>query len=134
MESVLGGFLVRNHLHFGMKSIETIIGEKIRSIRRSRIPLITIEQLAEMSGLSRQTVGAIEKGKQPKVSYVTLARIAKALKMSLDELTGDVHLLIEQVAEQDKEYGSPKDTKKNTQFGGKSASERVPRHDRKRAG
>lgn len=100
MESVLGCPKVKNHLHFGM-GLETQIGDKIRVLRRSKMPIMTIEDLAEKSGLTRQTVSAIENGKLPKVSVVTILKIAKALGVSITELTGENS---EEVAESFGEY------------------------------
>jgi transcriptional regulator with XRE-family HTH domain len=104
MGQVLGCLIGRNSLHLGVKSIGEYIGEKVRVARRSKIPEMTIEQLADKAILSRQTVGRIENGRQPKVSYVSLAKIANALEMSLDDLMGGYESLASCVAETPAKY------------------------------
>jgi transcriptional regulator with XRE-family HTH domain len=70
-------------------TFEEVIGNRIRQVRRSKLPVMSIEKLAELSGLSRQTITSIEKGKSKKVAISTITAIARALSASLDDLTGD---------------------------------------------
>lgn len=57
------------------------MGEKIKMLRKERE--MTQDKLAELSGLSRQTVNAIESGKAENVTTGTLEAIAKALGVSV---------------------------------------------------
>lgn len=58
-------------------------GEKIRKIRIERG--LSQEKLAFLSGLHRTYVGAIERGER-NVSFKNIAKIAKTLKVDLEEL------------------------------------------------
>lgn len=57
------------------------MGEKIKMLRKQKE--MTQDKLAELSGLSRQTVNAIESGKAENVTTGTLEAIAKALGVSV---------------------------------------------------
>ena len=57
------------------------MGEKIKAIRERK--KITQEELAERSGISRQTISGIESGKISSVTTGTLESIAKALSVSV---------------------------------------------------
>jgi len=57
------------------------VGEKIKAIRERK--KITQEELAERSGISRQTISGIESGKITSVTTGTLESIAKALSVSV---------------------------------------------------
>lgn len=57
------------------------MGEKIKAIRERK--KITQEELAERSGISRQTISGIESGKITSVTTGTLESIAKALSVSV---------------------------------------------------
>lgn len=57
------------------------MGEKIKAIRERK--KITQEELAERSGISRQTISGIESGKITSVTTSTLESIAKALSVSV---------------------------------------------------
>ena len=58
------------------------MGEKIRS-RRETLNM-TQEELAAKSGVSRQTISAIENGTRDNIMTVTLAAIARALDTTVD--------------------------------------------------
>lgn len=57
---------------------------KVREMRLKR--LMSQEELALKSGVSRQTIIAIENGKQIKTSALTMARIAKALGCTMEDV------------------------------------------------
>ena len=62
-----------------------MIGNSIRKIRKSK--RITIQQLADKSGYTRNQIHRIETNKQtPKIT--TVIAIADALEVSIDELVG----------------------------------------------
>jgi transcriptional regulator with XRE-family HTH domain len=58
-------------------------GAKIKQLRSMNG--ITQEKLAELSGLSRQYIGDVERGTR-NISLVNLHKIANALKITLSEL------------------------------------------------
>lgn len=47
------------------------------------------QQLSDESGVSRDTIANIERRRQKRVYFDTLARLAQALGLSLDEMAGD---------------------------------------------
>lgn len=57
------------------------MGEKIRELRERKH--MSQEELAEKSGISRQTISAIETGKADSVTTGTIGAIAKALGVSV---------------------------------------------------
>ena len=57
---------------------------KIKEIRESK--RLTQEELAEKSGISRQTISAIENGKTKDVKSGTIIAIAEALGTTLDDI------------------------------------------------
>ena len=59
------------------------MGEKIRMLRKAQN--MTQDKLAELCGLSRQTVNAIETGNTRNVTTGTLEAIAKALGVSVKD-------------------------------------------------
>jgi transcriptional regulator with XRE-family HTH domain len=61
----------------------TNIGQNIRSLRKSKH--LSQEELAELSGLHRTFIGAVERGER-NISINTLSKIAFALDTSLKEL------------------------------------------------
>ncbi|RJP17963.1 MAG: helix-turn-helix domain-containing protein [Candidatus Abyssobacteria bacterium SURF_5] len=61
------------------------IGEKIRFLRKSRVPKMTSSELAQKAGISQSYVIEIESGKK-NPSLEVLERIAKALNVSLSEI------------------------------------------------
>jgi transcriptional regulator with XRE-family HTH domain len=68
---------------------EQTVGEKIRSIRFSRSPRISMETLAERADLSRQTINNLELGKIPNVAVPTLMAVARALEVPIGVLVDD---------------------------------------------
>lgn len=67
-----------------------MMGYKIKELREMR--KMTQERLAELSGVSRVTIIALEKGKTKVTTTKTLLKIANALGITVDQLfyTGDV--------------------------------------------
>jgi transcriptional regulator with XRE-family HTH domain len=67
--------------------ISRILGETIRAERlKARL---SQEQLAEKANLARNYIGNIERAEY-KVTVEVLARIAKALKLRISDLTRDI--------------------------------------------
>lgn len=130
MESALACQNVNNPLHLAIMTLVKGIGRLIKQTRRMRVPEMSIEKLAEISGMSRQTVSAVENGKQKKVSFDVIARLVYALGITIDlnELMGQGGTLF--VAESQTEYGK-KNAGKSSR---KSASEMVSRRKLERAG
>ena len=60
------------------------MGFRVREIREEK--KITQEELERKSGISRQTISAIENGKVKFVSSKTLTALAGALEVSLDDI------------------------------------------------
>lgn len=58
-------------------------GIRVRKLRTARG--ITLEGLAELSGLSRQYIGDVERGTR-NISLINIEKIAKAFGLSLPEL------------------------------------------------
>lgn len=58
-------------------------GKRIRELRKLRS--FSQEELADLSGLHRTYIGAIERGEQ-NLSIDNIGRLAKALKVKLEEL------------------------------------------------
>jgi len=58
-------------------------GFRIKELRSAKH--ITQEGLAELTGLSRQYIGDVERGTR-NISLVNIAKIAKALELTLSEL------------------------------------------------
>ena len=56
-------------------------------IREKRVKLgMTQEELAEKSGISRQTINALENGKVNNVMMATMVSIARALESTVDKI------------------------------------------------
>ena len=70
----------RNHLY-------KVLGEAVRAERIKAG--LTQEQLAEKADLARNYIGNIERAEH-KVTVETLARIAKALNLRVNDLTRDI--------------------------------------------
>jgi transcriptional regulator with XRE-family HTH domain len=68
-------------------NVSRILGEKIRSERVKAG--LSQEQLAEKADLARNYIGNIERAEY-NVTLETLVRIAKALNLSISELTRDI--------------------------------------------
>lgn len=66
-----------------MSTVQKLFGKKIKAIRRSRE--VTQEQLAELSGLSLQYIGEIERGTR-NPSLTSMESLAKALDLPIAEL------------------------------------------------
>lgn len=66
-----------------MDTVQDIFGKKIKSIRRSRD--ITQEKLADLSGLSLQYIGEIERGRR-NPSLTSIEQLSKALDIPMAEL------------------------------------------------
>ena len=69
------------------RKIYRVLGETVR-IRRKKARL-SQEQLAEKADLTRNYIGDIERAEK-KVTLETLAKIAKALKCRVRDLTWDI--------------------------------------------
>jgi transcriptional regulator with XRE-family HTH domain len=65
------------------RNITKKFGDRIRELRSARV--MTQEGLAELSGLSRQYIGDIERGVR-NISLINIEKIAKAFSISLSEL------------------------------------------------
>jgi transcriptional regulator with XRE-family HTH domain len=63
-----------------------IVGERIHIMRRRRG--LTSLDLARLAGTGRTTISRLENNSKPSVSFAVLFRIAEALDVSLDYLTG----------------------------------------------
>jgi transcriptional regulator with XRE-family HTH domain len=63
-----------------------ILGERIHIIRRRRG--LTSKELATKVGTGRTTISRLENNSKPQVSFDVVVRIADALNVSLDYLTG----------------------------------------------
>lgn len=77
---------VKNENEFANEKAQIVkIGANIKRIRESR--QMSAEKLAELSGVSRQTIYSIEYGKVPEVAYFHLLKIATALGVKFEELS-----------------------------------------------
>ncbi len=70
-------------------TFEARLGEKVRQIRLSKSPRMSLESLAESSGLSRVTVNNLELGKLPEVGLDTVMKVARALQVPIGVLVDD---------------------------------------------
>ena len=66
-----------------MDSVQDLFGKKIKSIRRARD--ITQEKLADLSGLSLQYIGEIERGRR-NPSLTSIEQLSQALDIPMAEL------------------------------------------------
>ncbi len=71
------------------------VGQRIRDIRKSKVPKMSSEKLAELAGLTYVTINNIENGKLPKVSLATIMSIAAALSVPVSYLVGESDLVKE---------------------------------------
>ncbi len=60
------------------------VGRKLRKKRKFRG--LTLEKLEALAGVAGARIGQIENGKRPQPTFETIARIANALDVSLDDL------------------------------------------------
>jgi transcriptional regulator with XRE-family HTH domain len=67
----------------GKESLRRLIGENIRNERMSR--KMSIDELAEVLGLTPGFVGLIERGRRGATAY-TLYRIAQAFNITVDDI------------------------------------------------
>lgn len=74
-------------MHSSSRNIYRHLGETIRARRRKAH--LSQEQLAEKADLTRNYIGDIERAEK-KITLETLAKIAKALKCRVRELTWDI--------------------------------------------
>ncbi len=63
------------------------LGSRIRATRKSLG--LTQEELADEAGLDRSYVGGVERGDR-NISFLSLCRIAKALKVDISSLTDGI--------------------------------------------
>jgi transcriptional regulator with XRE-family HTH domain len=66
-----------------MADIKKSLGLRIRQLRMSKG--LTQEQLADLSGISRQYIGDVERGER-NIAIVNIEKIARALGVTLREL------------------------------------------------
>ena len=62
-----------------------VLAENIRKLRKNKDAKLSQEKLADIAGLHRTYIGAIERGEQ-NVSIDNIERIANALGCAVDEL------------------------------------------------
>ena len=67
------------------QAILLALGQRIRESRHQRS--ISQEQLADIAGVHRTYVGMVERGEK-NVTVLTLARIASALELNIEDLIG----------------------------------------------
>lgn len=72
------------------REIGWIVGDNVRRLRRAASPVITQEELAQVSGLSRATIAALERHRYPSVTLETVTSLARGLGVVIDELLLDV--------------------------------------------
>lgn len=65
-----------------------MIGENIKKIRKQK--RLSQEKLARLTDISLNTLTKIESGFTKRPSFQTIAKIAKALEINLDELAREV--------------------------------------------
>ena len=71
------------------KTFEKQLGENIREARRNKVPRVSLEKLARLTGISRVTINNVELGKVPNVGLVTIIEIARALEVPIAVLVGE---------------------------------------------
>lgn len=62
------------------------IGRQLKTKRKQRG--LTLEGLEGLAGVARARISQIENARRPQPTFDTIARIARALDVSLDELAG----------------------------------------------
>jgi transcriptional regulator with XRE-family HTH domain len=66
-----------------MSDIKSQLGQRVRELRKSKG--LSQEQLAHLSGLSRQYIADVERGAR-NIAIVNVEKIAKALEIPLSKL------------------------------------------------
>lgn len=132
MQSVLGCQNVKYDLLFEVMNILKIVGKRIQIARIMRDPKLSAEQLAEMAGVSRQTISSIENGRSKNVSFLVLQAIADALGMQIGDLLSKDYSGMSMVAESSVKYDDGA-AKKKSGPPGEDAKPRL-QHMRKKAG
>ena len=74
-------------MHLSSRRIYRVLGQSVRALRKRAA--LSQEQLAEKAGLTRNYIGDIERAEK-KITLETLAKIAKALKCRVRDLTWDI--------------------------------------------
>jgi XRE family transcriptional regulator, fatty acid utilization regulator len=69
----------------GFKTEVKNLGIRIRKIRKSR--KLTLQQLGDLTGIGKSNLSRYENAKAPNIEYLTIFTIAKALDVSVSELT-----------------------------------------------
>lgn len=72
------------------QGLASIVGENLKRLRNQATPKLSQTALGKMAGVSRTTIAAIEGGYYGSIELTTLARLAKALEVSVDDLMGPV--------------------------------------------
>lgn len=80
-------YIVQWKAYFTHDMEVTVLGYLVREAREKKG--ITQEELAERSGISRQTISAIENDVRYSAGIGTLSAIARALEMKVDDLFFD---------------------------------------------
>lgn len=68
-------------------NIRKAFGKRVRDLRQQKS--LSQEELADVAGMHRTYIGSIERGEQ-NVSIDNIARLAKALKMKISDLFGNL--------------------------------------------
>ena len=71
------------------KFSEKIMGDNVRRARRNRIPSMSLDELAEASGVTRVTINNIELGKIPNPGIITIVQISQALETPIGMIVGE---------------------------------------------
>jgi transcriptional regulator with XRE-family HTH domain len=69
----------------GFKTELKKLGERIKLVRKNRG--MTLLQLQSLTGIAKTTLSRYENAKYPNVEFLTLFIIAKALEITISELT-----------------------------------------------
>jgi transcriptional regulator with XRE-family HTH domain len=64
------------------------LGRRLRALRKAVVPKLTQDKLAEMAGLARITVAYLETGQSQTADTDTVVKLAAALQVRLEDLTG----------------------------------------------
>ena len=66
--------------------IATTFARKVLFARRSAVPLISQQRLADLTGVDQMTISRLENDDRHGIRWETVARLAGALGISLDEI------------------------------------------------